>query len=158
MTQFEASLIATDAAERERFLDALRATGCVAAAARATGTTRSTAYALRRRDPEFAAAWAAIVGATAKDDIARIEAALVARVLHGVKRTRVSAAGVTETWRDYDNRLGVQLLRLLRDTAAAAPTPVRTMTREQFLAAIRARTRTADLPPLREAEPPQTID
>jgi hypothetical protein len=150
MTQFEASLIATDAAERERFLDALRATGCVSAAARATGTTRSTAYALRRRDPEFAAAWAAITGAAATARAGNaLEAALIARATHGSERYRFLGNGGVEIWREFDHRLGLQLLRKLKPArygdAVAAAAPVRTMTRAEFLAAIEARPRTVEL-------------
>ncbi len=44
-------------AARQRFLETLRATGNVSAAARAVGLARSSAYRLRRRDAAFAAAW-----------------------------------------------------------------------------------------------------
>lgn len=48
------------AAERRRaFLDALATTGIVTKAFAASGLDSATAYALRRTDPEFAAAWTA---------------------------------------------------------------------------------------------------
>ncbi len=42
---------------KRRFLDALARGLSVGCAARAAGIRRSTAYAWRQRDPQFAAAW-----------------------------------------------------------------------------------------------------
>jgi hypothetical protein len=61
------------------FLDVLKRGGAVAAAARATGMSRASAYALRDRDDEFDRRWAAIIDARDKAlfnaHVARVDAA-----------------------------------------------------------------------------------
>ena len=42
---------------RQAFLDSLRVTGNVSAAARLVGKARASLYRMRRNDPDFAAAW-----------------------------------------------------------------------------------------------------
>ena len=157
MGQFTASLLASDAAVRARFVAELRATGSFSAAARATGTVRTTANRLRRRDPAFDAACAAAQKTTAGREpvtaAARIEAALIARALHGTRRTRRLPGGVTEVWFEFDDRMSLQLLTLLKkEVATVAAAPVRTMTRDDFIAAIEGRRRTTDLSAEPEAE------
>ncbi len=143
MNQFEPSLIATDAAVRERFLATLREVGTLAAAYRATGFAKSTLYRLRRHDRDFDAACAAVVGAATTD---ALETALLDRATYGVERVKTHANGTVERWRVYDNALAFKLLskRKPRDygdrpLAAEAPRPV--MTRAEFIAAIEARPR-----------------
>jgi hypothetical protein len=61
------------------FLDVLKRGGAVAAAARAAGMSRASAYALRDRDDEFDRRWAAIIDARDKAlfnaHVARVDAA-----------------------------------------------------------------------------------
>ena len=140
MTPFEPSLIATDAAERERFIAALRETGSYTAASRLTGHARQTVYQLRRRDGDFAAACAAALG---RETAERLETALLTRAIEGVERTRTFADGRVEQWREYDNKLAFALLARLVPAkfgaTAVAPPPLPVMTRAEFIAAIEAR-------------------
>lgn len=147
-SQFEPSQIAADAAVRDRFIDALRTTRSVVAAAQATGTTRSTAYAMRRRDPAFAAAWTAALTVPAGHGVAlaALERALIRRATNGVRRTRKFADDSVETWVEYDTRLALALLgRLATPGPVSAAPPPRTMTREEFIAIIRSRPKSIDL-------------
>lgn len=65
--------------KREAFLDHLNMTGEVTRAAAAAGVPLAAAYAKRRREPGFAAAWQ-VAAAGAYE---RLEAAVVAQVLNG---------------------------------------------------------------------------
>lgn len=144
MGRFQPSLLASDAAERARFLLALRATGTMRGAAKATGVSIATVNRLRKRDATFAAACADVIGDPRTHSL---EAGLLDRLTHGVERTRVYADGRRETWRDYDNPLAIIVLRQLWPkkwgvvgAAAAAPPPSRPLiTRAEFIAAIEAR-------------------
>lgn len=135
MNAFEPSLVATDTAVRDSFLATLREVGTLAAAYRATGVAKVTLYRLRRRDRDFDAACVAAIGTATTDCL---EAALLARAIDGVERTRTYADGRVETWREYDNRLGLELLRKRRpkvygDVAAAAEPPRPVMSRAEFI-------------------------
>jgi hypothetical protein len=143
MNQFEPSPIATDAAVRDAFLATLREVGTLAAAYRATGVAKSTLSRLRRHDRDFDAACAAVIGAATTD---ALEAALLARAIHGVERVKTHANGTVVRWREFDNRLAFDMLKKRQPnpygdlpTAAAPPRPV--MTRAEFIAAIRMRPR-----------------
>lgn len=143
MRNYRPSLLATDAAERERFLTALRAIGTVAGAVKATGISETTARRQRNRDAAFDMAWTAVTGDPA---IAKLEAALIHRAINGVVRTKTWPNGTVEQTIDYNDELGLTLLRKrMRDVygdepvAAAAPPPPPTVTREAFIAAIRSR-------------------
>lgn len=141
MNPFEPSLVATDAAVRDRFVATLREVGTVVAACSATGVARSTLYRLRRRDRDFDAACAAAVGAATTD---RLEDALLDRAINGVLRTKTYADGRVDVWRDYDNRLAFAMLKKRRpvpygDGPAAVPPLRPVMSRAEFIAAIRMR-------------------
>ncbi len=149
MGQFEPSLLATDAAERTRFLAALKSTGTIRAAAQATGHNRTTVLRLRRRDEAFDKACAAALG-TAGAATAALEAAMLARATHGFDRTRI-VAGKAVTWREFDNKLAMFMLAKLKpetfgDVAATTAAPPPAMTRAEFIAAIGMRPKTIDLP------------
>jgi len=122
---------------RGAFIAELKASGSVAAAARAAGMSRQAAYNLRNRDTRFAAAWLA---ATGDGRLTALEAALIERATNGTERYRFTATG-TEIWREYDNKLALDLLTRLWPerygpvVAAAVPEkPAPEMTREQFMA------------------------
>lgn len=141
MNPFEPSLLATDTAVRDSFLAALREAGTLAAAYRATGVAKGTLYRLRRRDRAFDLACAAALGRATTD---RLEAALIERAIHGVERTRTYADGRVVVWREYNDRIALDLLRKLLpatygDGPAAAPPPRPVMSRAAFIAAIRMR-------------------
>ena len=65
------------------FLDVLKRGGAIAAAARAAGMSRASAYALRDRDADFDRSWDAIIEARDqllfKAHIARVDAAIARR-------------------------------------------------------------------------------
>ena len=76
-------------ARRKRFLDALAATCNVRAAHEAAGLAPTSGYALRRRDPEFAALW--------QDALAigyeRLEEALLTHALQAVNAIEIATDG-----------------------------------------------------------------
>lgn len=77
-------------ADRQRFLEALAATGCAQDAAAATPVPSGTAYDLRRRDRHFAAAWA-----DARADAAdRAFGRLLKGAIEGFARTEMVVDGV----------------------------------------------------------------
>ena len=144
MSRFEPSLLASDPAERTRFLTVLRETGTIRGAAAATGVSVSTVSRLRSRDHGFAAACAAVIG----DPTAHaLEASLLGRLANGIERQRVYADKRVETWREYNDALGwVVLKRLWPDKygdlgPVAGPPPSEAMTRDEFIEVIRAQPR-----------------
>src|SRR3954471_3689968 len=91
------------------FLETLAETAVVAEACDAAGMGISGAYAARRRNPVFAAAWDAALGIARE----RLADTLLARAMEG---------NVEQIWRDgvvvgerhvLDNRLGLAILRRL---------------------------------------------
>lgn len=149
MARFAPSLLVTDAAERARFVDALRATGTITAAARVCRVSVATVGRLRRSDPDFAAACAAVIG----DPSAHVlEVAFLARLTEGVERYRFYANDRVDMWREYDDALAFTVLKRLWPAkwgdAAATSAPARAvMTRAEFIAAIRAQPRLDPLGP-----------
>ena len=95
---------------QEAFLDHLRATGNVSAAARAAGTCRSRCYEWRRRDGVFAAAWA-----DALDEAAdRLEMEAFRRAVQGVGEDRFFQGSVVGEVTRYSDSLLMFLLRARR--------------------------------------------
>lgn len=99
------------------FLETLAETGIVAEACDAANKSRTAAYALRRRDPLFAAAWETALGLARE----RLADTLLARSLEG---------NVEQVWKDgelvgekhyLDNRLGLAVLRRLDERADPRP-------------------------------------
>ena len=80
------------AARRETFLDTLAATCNVRAATAAAGMTSKAAYALRQREPAFAAAWeeALTIG------YERLEGELLGCALEAIEDIRNGAATISE--------------------------------------------------------------
>ena len=109
-------------AARETFLDHLSMTGDVAAASVAAGVAMTLAYARRRRDAGFAAAWQqAAAGA-----YERLEAAVIAQVLGGGSGIDLATAMVLlgqrpgaapERKRDDRREAAAALLKQLRAQA-----------------------------------------
>ncbi|MEO7365481.1 MAG: hypothetical protein ABIW03_04100 [Sphingomicrobium sp.] len=103
-----------------KFCETLAETGMVVDACLAAGKNRAGAYALRHRDPLFAAAWEAALG------LARVQLsdALLARSIEGsVERFYRDGALVGEK-RYFDNRLGLAVLKRLdrvAETGSALP-------------------------------------
>ena len=94
---------------RRRFITLLAERGCVTYAAAAVGKSKTGAYALRQRDPVFAAAWEVAI------DIAldMIEAVLIDRVINGVKRP-VWHGGKRHETIVYSDALAMFMLRRRR--------------------------------------------
>lgn len=147
---FDASLLATDIAERDRFVAAIAQTGSIRAAVRATGVAATTVVSQRRRDAAFDAACIAALGAMPRAkrvampvavQVAVLGAALLERAINGVEQYRFFANGSVEVRREFNDRTALDLLERLAPTkaAAAAAPPVAPMTREEFVAAVRSR-------------------
>lgn len=92
------------------FLVELRATGNVSAAARAAGTCRSRCYDARRRDPDFAAAWADALEEAAD----RLEMEAFRRAVEGVGEDRFFRGDVVGRVTRYSDRLLMFLLKARR--------------------------------------------
>ncbi len=111
----------TDAAARARFLEVLADTGNATAAAAQLGISRSTVYRARLAFPDFAAGFDAAGGPQRSPEarralsdarkIARIEAALIDRALHGVEK--IVRYGGEELARDrqFSDSLAMFVLR-----------------------------------------------
>lgn len=115
---------------RATFLDHLSMTGDVVAAAEAAGVPVMAAYAKRRREAGFAAAWQ-VAAANAYE---RLEAAVVAQVLSGgtgidlatamlLLAQRPGAAPAPEKKRDERREAAAALLKQLRAQAKRGGTP-----------------------------------
>jgi hypothetical protein len=94
---------------RRLFLEMLAETGRVTAACDAAGLTKQSAYALRARDPLFAAGWDAAC------EIARmlLADALYERAIEGVTETIERNGEVIATRHRHDSRLSIAVLHRL---------------------------------------------
>ncbi len=92
------------------FLRHLEASGSVSFAAGRTGVSRNTVYTLRKVDPAFARGWekAEAMAAEALRDLA------MTRATEGTERTLWRGGKRVGTIREYDNRLLMFLLQLLK--------------------------------------------
>ena len=99
-------------AKREGFLEHLAATANVRASVRAVGMSEAGAYKLRRRMPEFHAAWKAALA----EGYERVELLLLERALGGTPTPIVHGGEAKGEVRLPDNRMALMLLRLHRDT------------------------------------------
>jgi len=101
-------------AERQiRFIEALAASGCVAAACRHVGMSETSARALYNRHcgTAFRHAWDAAVDCAA---MPRLEQAVLERSIKGVPRPVFYKGEQVGEWRHYDERLAMFLLRSRR--------------------------------------------
>lgn len=94
---------------RRLFLQVLAETGRVGTACAYTGLTRQSAYALRARDPVFAAGWDAAC------ELARapLADALYEKAIDGVTETLVRGGEVVATRHRHDSRLSIAVLSRL---------------------------------------------
>ena len=104
-----------------RFCEVLAETGIVTDACRAVGRHRDTAYAHRRRNPLFAAAWAAALSHARN----RLADALLARSIEGSVDYLYRDGELVGERRYIDNRLAYAMLRRLDKQAEASAEPVR---------------------------------
>lgn len=143
-----------DAKLRDRFLTALRDCGAVGVAAERVGSNRFAMLRAREHNTDFAAAWDLAMGRVPIPaiDAAKLEKALFKRLLRGVKRNRLFQGEIADVYRVYEDRLAFAMLgRLMPDkygaaTAGFAAEPVEAMSREEFMALISAKPRSAELP------------
>ncbi|WP_260484369.1 hypothetical protein [Sphingomicrobium flavum] len=91
------------------FCETLADTGLVTDACAAVGMSTTGAYALRRRDPLFAAAWEAAL-TIARD---RLADTLLARSIEGTKELYYKDGELVGEKKLIDNRLGLAILRRL---------------------------------------------
>lgn len=96
--------------ERRCFLDRLRETANVSAAARAAGKSRSSAYQLRQQDADFRAAWDEAL----EEALDMLEAELWRRALEGVARPVFYGGKCCGVIRSYSDQLGMFLLKAHR--------------------------------------------
>lgn len=104
--------------KENRFLRSLGESCNVKLAAKAAGASTSALYVRRTKDARFRAAWdqAKAVG------YAQLEMMMLERALHGVEKTIVPVRddGAPRVMREYNDRLGLALLRMHRDAAKLA--------------------------------------
>lgn len=92
---------------RRKFLKTLRKTGCVRDACRKARLSDTAAYKLRRRDPEFAALWAAALHKAGTD----FELLAYQRAVDGVEEEVFAYGKVVGTRRKRDSNLFRMLLQ-----------------------------------------------
>lgn len=95
---------------RRTFLTHLRATGNVTAAAEEAGVSRSSAYALKKADADFRAAWDDAME-SALDDL---EAELMRRAIEGTEKPVFYGGEPVGSIRSYSDSLAMFLLRSRR--------------------------------------------
>ena len=103
-----------------RFCEVLAETGIVSDACRAVGKNRDTAYAHRRRNPLFAAAWAGALSHARN----RLADSLLERSIEGSVDYLYRDGELVGERRYIDNRLAYAMLRRLDKQAEAEPAPV----------------------------------
>ena len=104
------------AAKQRAFLVALAESCNVKLAAQRAGVSTSQAYVRRARDGAFRAGWDQALAT----GYAQLELTMLERALHGVEKTVIGRDGTTTVMREYSDRVGLALLRMHRDNAAAA--------------------------------------
>lgn len=92
---------------REKFLLVLAECCNVSEAARAAGIGRSTAYEWREADADFAAAW----DAAEQEAADRLEREAWRRAVEGVDKPIVYQGEVTDTYKEYSDRMLEILLK-----------------------------------------------
>jgi hypothetical protein len=98
------------------FLTALADTCNVSEALRRSGVPMTVAYRRRKMDAAFRAEWieALAIG------YQRLEGVLLDRAFNGTERVVTKRDGSEERMREYPNQLGLQLLKMHRETAMEA--------------------------------------
>lgn len=118
------------------FLDGLRTTGNVSAAARAAQICRSRVYECRHRDPGFAAAWTDALEEAAD----RLEMEAFRRAVEGIGEDRFFKEDVVGRVTRYSDRLLMFLLKARRPERFDAAQPQKDMVDDdQYVAELRRR-------------------
>ena len=103
-------------AKAARFLSVLAETCNVSEACRTSGVPMTVAYRRRKMDASFRAQWADMIAI----GYARLEGVLLQRAFDGTERIVSRKDGSEERMREYPNQLGLQLLKMHRETAMEA--------------------------------------
>lgn len=103
-------------AKGRMFLGVLAQTLNVSEACRRSGVPMTVAYRRRKMDAAFRAAWVEAIGVAYHG----LEMILLERAFNGVERVIRRRDGSEERMTEYSNQLGLQLLKMHRDTAAEA--------------------------------------
>jgi hypothetical protein len=105
-------------AKASKFVTVLAETCNVRQACRESGVSLSVAYRRRKIDAAFRASWLESLGIAYQ----QLELELLDRAFNGVEKLVTRRDGSEERMRDYSNQLGLQLLKMHRDTAIEAST------------------------------------
>ncbi|QIL02926.1 hypothetical protein G7078_09130 [Sphingomonas sinipercae] len=100
----------------EDFVATLAATCNVTLSAEAAGISVRHAYKLRNKDAAFRAGWLEAMGTA----YSRLELVLLDRAFNGTEKVVPRKDGGTDRMLEYSNQLGLQLLKMHRDTALAS--------------------------------------
>jgi hypothetical protein len=103
-------------AKEVKFLGALAETCNVSEACRRSGVPMTVAYRRRKMDAAFRASWLETIGSAYQ----RLELMLLARAFDGTEKVVKRRDGSEERMMDYPNHLGLQLLKMHRETAIEA--------------------------------------
>ena len=98
-------------AQKRRFLEALAESCNVSHSAAAAGLSPSSVYRRRRCDASFRKRW----GESLATGYAQLEMAMLERALVGRPRD-IMIDGESQIIRDYDDRIGIALLKMHRET------------------------------------------
>lgn len=98
-------------AQQRRFLEALAETCNVTLSAKAANLSSSVVYRRRQRDASFRMRW----GEALATGYAQLEMAMLERALVG-RSKEIRVDGESQVIRDYDDRIGIALLKMHRDT------------------------------------------
>ena len=104
------------AAKARDFLRVLAETCNVSEACRRSGVPMTVAYRRRKMDASFRAEWAEMIAIGYQ----RLEAVLLDRAFNGTEKVITKRDGSEERILEYSNQLGLQLLKMHRETAAEA--------------------------------------
>jgi hypothetical protein len=105
-------------AGQARFLSVLAETCNVTEAARQADVSVSYAYRKKASDARFRAGWSAAIGT----GYSRLELVLLDRAFNGTEKVITRKDGSEERMLEYSNQLGLQLLKMHRDSAVEANT------------------------------------
>ena len=98
------------------FLTVVAETCNVTLACEEAGVSLSSAYARRKKNAAFRAAWAEAISVAYR----RLELMLLERSFNGTEKVVTRKDGSEERVREYPNGIAIQLLKMHRDTAVAA--------------------------------------
>ena len=104
----------------DHFLFVVAETCNVSEACRRSGLPMTVAYRRRKSDAAFRAAWVEAIAIAYQ----RLEAVLLDRFFIGTEKVVIRKDGSEERMREYPNQLGLQLLKMHRETAIEAESDI----------------------------------